>query len=306
MSKIHCEVVEDLLPLYVENMASPSSRVLVEEHLKDCEGCRRLEGYMRKQVQIPRDIDTAPLKKIKKVMFRKKVTVAVLTVLILSLLGIFTIIHFTSPVTVSYEQISHTLSVYDSDSVESGKVLSVKTPEGTMKREKFTDEDGVQIELFCFYTTKWNLLHGYMTQHCYELQKDTKRVYYYPSTQRGESVLLYEAKDAPENKSSGMVILPRMILNYYLIIASALSVFGFFMCVLLRKSGDKFKKALKLTLIPLVYTISSFILLAGKSNIYDTEYYFSGIMIVSIVGYIIGYWIIEFLDYHRRIPNKNL
>ena len=63
MSKIQCEVVEDLLPLYVENMASPSSRVLVEEHLKDCEGCRRLEGYMRKQVQIPRDIDTAPLKK---------------------------------------------------------------------------------------------------------------------------------------------------------------------------------------------------------------------------------------------------
>lgn len=78
-----------------------------------------------------------------------------------------------------------------------------------------------------------------MTQHCYEFQKDIKRVYYYPSAQRGESVLLYEAKDAPENKSSGMVILPRLILNYYLIIVSALSVFGFFMCVFLRKNGNK-------------------------------------------------------------------
>lgn len=64
--------------------------------------------------------------------------------LILSLLGIFTVIHFTGPVTVPYEQISRPLLVYDSDSVESGKVLSLKTAEGTMKREKFTDEDGVQ------------------------------------------------------------------------------------------------------------------------------------------------------------------
>ena len=30
MSKINCEVIEDLLPLYVEELVSPSSRQLVE------------------------------------------------------------------------------------------------------------------------------------------------------------------------------------------------------------------------------------------------------------------------------------
>ena len=34
--KISCNIIEDLLPLYVDDMVSEDSRQLVEEHLKAC------------------------------------------------------------------------------------------------------------------------------------------------------------------------------------------------------------------------------------------------------------------------------
>lgn len=43
--KITCNIIEDLLPLYVDDMVSEDSRKLVEEHLKEWSGpagkCRK-------------------------------------------------------------------------------------------------------------------------------------------------------------------------------------------------------------------------------------------------------------------------
>lgn len=38
--KVTCEIIEDLLPLYVDNVCSPQSRQAVEQHLRACEKCR--------------------------------------------------------------------------------------------------------------------------------------------------------------------------------------------------------------------------------------------------------------------------
>lgn len=41
MDKIHCEIIRDLLPLYVDDVCSEKSRILIEKHLKECEECRK-------------------------------------------------------------------------------------------------------------------------------------------------------------------------------------------------------------------------------------------------------------------------
>jgi len=38
--KIQCAVIEDLLPLYVDGVCSEESKIILEEHLKECSGCR--------------------------------------------------------------------------------------------------------------------------------------------------------------------------------------------------------------------------------------------------------------------------
>lgn len=44
--KFDCKVIEDLLPLYLDDVCSDESRKLVEEHLKECEKCRTLLNNM--------------------------------------------------------------------------------------------------------------------------------------------------------------------------------------------------------------------------------------------------------------------
>lgn len=56
-----CDIVQDLLPLYAENVASDSSRQLVEQHLQTCETCRTLLKQLTQPVVIPAEQDVQPL-----------------------------------------------------------------------------------------------------------------------------------------------------------------------------------------------------------------------------------------------------
>ncbi len=46
--KTDCEIIRDLLPLYVDNICSEKSRELVDEHLQECEACSDLLSRLRK------------------------------------------------------------------------------------------------------------------------------------------------------------------------------------------------------------------------------------------------------------------
>lgn len=41
MDRMHCDIVKDLLPLYVDEVCSEKSKEWIEEHLKECEECRK-------------------------------------------------------------------------------------------------------------------------------------------------------------------------------------------------------------------------------------------------------------------------
>ena len=41
MNKIACDVIKDLLPLYVDNVCSEKTKDLIEEHLAGCEECQQ-------------------------------------------------------------------------------------------------------------------------------------------------------------------------------------------------------------------------------------------------------------------------
>ena len=60
MSKISCDVIRDLLPLYKDRVCSEKSMDLVEEHLPECEDCRRYLEAMDEELppvkdELPRD-----------------------------------------------------------------------------------------------------------------------------------------------------------------------------------------------------------------------------------------------------------
>lgn len=69
--KLDCELIQDLLPLYEEEICSPATRRAVEEHLCECEACRRLTAPLpiEEPVNTPA-ADRAVKKSMKKVRRR--------------------------------------------------------------------------------------------------------------------------------------------------------------------------------------------------------------------------------------------
>jgi len=47
-----CEIIRDLMPLYLDGCCSGGSRELVEEHIETCEACRKLLGEMAQELVI--------------------------------------------------------------------------------------------------------------------------------------------------------------------------------------------------------------------------------------------------------------
>ena len=65
--KWNCDLIQDLLPLYEEDLCSPGSRLAVEEHLCECETCRRLTVPL----PIAEQVDTAASDRAVKKSMRK-------------------------------------------------------------------------------------------------------------------------------------------------------------------------------------------------------------------------------------------
>lgn len=42
MQKIHCNIIKDLIPSYIDDLCSDESKELVEEHFKECNNCKKL------------------------------------------------------------------------------------------------------------------------------------------------------------------------------------------------------------------------------------------------------------------------
>ena len=72
--KVTCKVIQDLLPLYHDGVASPDTAALVEEHLKDCEACQEEFHKLQEAVDLAlpsperEEQKTESLKKVKRTL----------------------------------------------------------------------------------------------------------------------------------------------------------------------------------------------------------------------------------------------
>lgn len=83
-----CEIVKDLIPLCVDDAASKSSVEFVKQHISTCAECRKVMENMKGSLQIPISTSeqlnsTKPFEKMRKVLTRKIIQTAVISVLVI-------------------------------------------------------------------------------------------------------------------------------------------------------------------------------------------------------------------------------
>lgn len=92
MEKISCEIIQDLLPLYYDEVCSIETTKLVEDHLEYCESCRLELDRIKAEISLPQPLmaenqnEAEVIKGLSVVWRRSKLKAFVIGILIASLL----------------------------------------------------------------------------------------------------------------------------------------------------------------------------------------------------------------------------
>lgn len=81
-----CEIIKDLLPAYCDCVCSVETAAEIEQHTANCENCKKLLENYRSDVKSVGGEPEKPFRKIKRGIFRNKLVIAVLTILLAGIL----------------------------------------------------------------------------------------------------------------------------------------------------------------------------------------------------------------------------
>lgn len=188
--KYKCEIIQDLLPLYADNICSEESKKMIEEHLSECPDCREYLEELKNnpiaesELKNTDENKTEIVRKLKHKIMKRNITIALLNtlIIILALFGTYKYLENAN------EQITSTNinSVVLSDN---NLVINFSKVYKSVSQQRFTiEENGVTYKCLAISadTTKlYNLLNLTNAQSSHVLiynvneENDVDRVYYY-------------------------------------------------------------------------------------------------------------------------------
>lgn len=287
--KMECEVIQDLLPLYVEKIASEQSAALVEEHLKECEACKRkYEEMTEKTPQIPEEeIAKVPLKKIKNNIWRRKMNAVGFAAAMVFTLLMIVYSYLTTPVYLSREEAG--IKIYQEDGA---LLMSVSASVAGYFVEESLSDNGLHIVTVEVWTSKLEEMKKSQTTiiKISDSVEDVDTVYYTDYTEEDNLILVYGKDSYP---SEGYMVLPRLALGYYdVVMLAAVVGLGILFLIFRRKKCGIWMR--NLWLVPVCYLLSQFILSIDTVT-YSMQRDFKMIVLVGAGLYVailfgIGMW----------------
>lgn len=98
-----CSIVQDLLPLYAEDMLREGTKEYVDGHLAQCEACRAELAALKADVK-PAPVSAQPLRDLKRQLRRKKLTAVLLAVALALTLATAGFAYLTAPQYLPYDE----------------------------------------------------------------------------------------------------------------------------------------------------------------------------------------------------------
>lgn len=261
--KISCNMIRDILPLYVEDMASQDTRDLVEEHIASCENCKKRLEEMRTFEEPPVDTDIAPLRNIQNTLRKKKLQTIILSVMVTLVFAVVTIAYLTTPAYISYNE--NAVSIIEKDD---GTVLlnfSEEVSGYNVNQYPAADNSGYVYDITTWETiwqqkiNKNNLENTVLNPN-----GETVASIYYYNTDGIENTLIY---GDPITDGSVMT-LPRLVLSYYVLFAIGFLLICGIGLVIFRKN-EKIRNVLEnMILLPISYLFAHLLIKGLHSATY--------------------------------------
>lgn len=184
MKEIKCTVIQDILPLYVDEVVSDDTKKIVEEHLQLCESCQKEYLSMKNELAIPAKSKPSLFENFRKKWRKKKIIISLASTLstAIVLFGLFVLlfgyqraIPYTNDMIKIEEKNNKLYSLYSGESFVSVKTTHPMEVELNGERKKVS---------FIFYTDtagdKWMNRNKKILDARFELpdSEETDAVYY--------------------------------------------------------------------------------------------------------------------------------
>lgn len=168
MKKVSCNIIRDILPLYLDDVVSDETKEMVEEHLQSCAACREEASSMKKDVVLPasksqRFAEANVIKSIKNMIFRKKVIAGAATAaaVVAVMVGAYTFLRLPQSV-IPYEESGVSVSEVTLEEDQKEYLycnIGTAEAEGSVSHAPVTvqtDEGEKRIVILYAYSTPWS------------------------------------------------------------------------------------------------------------------------------------------------------
>ena len=228
------------------------------------------------------DITSDGLSLTRSLIAKRKITSTLLGFVLGLIIIIIAVIHMMSPVYI--EDPGNALTI---EELSDGSIVAVLDENVSgYDIDRLRDQDsGRSLAFIGCYRTIWDKLSGKSNEILVRIgnKNEIDEVYYYPADDG--DVLIYGDKSAAED--GGVVTLPRLVYNYWLIIGGFMSAVGIILYMICRKKYYA-EKLLNAVLLPVAFTVSIPLCLLGRfDEVYNASYYFTGILLLTIAVYLV-------------------
>ena len=275
----HCPLIRDLLALYAEGMTSPETNRFIESHLEGCDGCRQALAALRAPQPMPEPEDIAPLKKLRHRLTHQRNLVIAVTALVVAAVFVLVAAFLTTP-----EYLPAGESVVSCISTEDKTTIIFSDKVAGYQLDGPYGEEG-EIE-YCL--SAWTTLWAQLTQTTIRnprisipLGEDGSRPTVYYSANDGSEMSLLTGLDLHPYMHG--IVLPRLVLNHYALIALFLLLVAAALYFPLRRRRRRLWE--RLLLAPASYLIAHIIIRGFSPETYAAARDFCLILLLAMALY---------------------
>ena len=284
-----CSIVQDLLPLYEEDMLREETKEFVDGHLAQCAACRAELDALKADVK-PAPVSAQPLRDLKRQLRRKKLTAVLLAVTLALTLATAGFAYLTAPQYLPYNAADWSVHEPDAslDAVLNGEehiCIEPLTPVSGTEVESVIDPDsGETVYIISAWRTlldKWlgklDTVNG-NGDKLILLDTTNCRVVYYAQNNGQENMVLYG------ERSGGVISLPRLALGYYAVLSLMLFI-AFCIAFLICRKKKAAKPLGYLALAPASYLAGHLLVKGLTTTSYQMQRDFSLIVFAAVLIY---------------------
>ena len=284
-----CSIVQDLLPLYEEDMLREETKEFVDGHLAQCAACRAELDALKADVK-PAPVSAQPLRDLKRQLRRKKLTAVLLAVTLALTLATAGFAYLTAPQYLPYNAADWSVHEPDAslDAVLNGEehiCIEPLTPVSGTEVESVIDPDsGETVYIISAWRTlldKWlgklDTVNG-NGDNLILLDTTNCRVVYYAQNNGQANMVLYG------ERSGGVISLPRLALGYYAVLSLMLFI-AFCIAFLICRKKKAAKPLGYLALAPASYLAGHLLVKGLTTTSYQMQRDFSLIVFAAVLIY---------------------